>query len=309
VRLVGEPLADPAWLPAALLARRAAQDVKVALVGEGADELFGGYPTYIGAGVAERFARLPRWAKSLFRRAVQALPPSQKKVTISFLLKRFVQGTDSEGIARHSLWVSSIAPPLLRRLGVAPPELQSEEAGPGHLIDRVQRWDLETMLAEGLLTKADRASMSSALELRAPFLDEGVMEFAKSLPLEDRVRGFTTKVFLKRYALRYLPKEIVHRRKRGLSVPIGSWLRGPLREWVATVLGSGRLERVGISNAAAQDLFAEHCERKADHARALWTLLVLSEWLDWIGRRKPSRVFPPIEVPGDFITAMAVSSV
>lgn len=283
VRLVGEPLADPAWLPAALLSRRAAQDIRVALVGEGADELFGGYPTYIGAGVAERFARLPRWARSLIRRAVEVLPPSQKKVTISFLLKRFVQGADLDGMARHCLWVSNIAPPLLRRLGVAPPELQSEEAVTGHLIDQVQRWDLETMLAEGLLTKADRASMSSALELRAPFLDEGVMEFAKSLPLEDRVRGFTTKVFLKRYAIRYLPNEIVHRRKRGLSVPIGRWLRGPLREWAAAALGSGQLERVGISNAAAQDLFAEHCEGKADHARALWTLLVLIEWLDWLG--------------------------
>ena len=108
--LVGEPLADPAWLPAALLARRAAQDIRVALVGEGADELFGGYPTYIGAGVAEQFARLPRWAQSLVRRAVEALPPSQKKVTISFLLKRFVQGADLEGIARHRLWVSNIAP-------------------------------------------------------------------------------------------------------------------------------------------------------------------------------------------------------
>ena len=288
IRLVGEPLADPAWLPAALLARRAAQDVRVALVGEGADELFGGYPTYIGAGVAAQFARLPRWARSLVRRAVETLPPSQKKVTISFLLKRFVQGADLDGIARHCLWVSNIAPALLRRLGVAPPELEIEEAAGGHLIDRVQRWDLETMLAEGLLTKADRSSMSSALELRAPFLDAGVMEFAKALPLADRVRGFTTKVFLKRYAMRYLPAEIVHRRKRGLSVPIGRWLRGPLQEWAAAALASGQLERVGISNAAALDLFAEHCEHKADHARALWTLLVLSEWLDWLGNETTS---------------------
>jgi asparagine synthase (glutamine-hydrolysing) len=297
VRLVGEPLADPAWLPAALLSRRAAQDIRVALVGEGADELFGGYPTYIGAGVAERFARLPRWARSLIRRAVEALPPSQKKVAISFLLKRFVQGADLDGMARHCLWVSNIAPPLLRRLGVAPPVLAREEAGMGHVIDLVQRWDLETMLAEGLLTKADRASMSSALELRAPFLDEGVMEFAKSLPLEDRVKGFTTKVFLKQYAARYLSNEIVHRRKRGLSVPIGRWLRGPLREWAAAALGSGQLEQVGISNAAAQDLFAEHCNHKADHARALWTLLVLVEWLDWLGNETHSLACEAAETP------------
>ena len=282
VHLVGEPLADPAWIPAALLARRAAQDVKMALVGEGADELFGGYPTYIGADMAERFIRLPAWLKSVIRRAVEALPPSEKKVTISFLLKRFVQGADLNGMARHRLWVSNIPPALLRRLGVAPMDLEGRGRGAGHLLDRVQRWDLETPLAEGLLTKADRASMSSALELRAPFLDEAVMEFAKSLPVEDRVRGFKTKVFLKRYARRYLPADIVNRRKRGLSVPIGRWLRGPLKEWAAASLEIGRLERVGIHTSAAMDLFSEHCQRKADHARALWTLLVLSEWLDWV---------------------------
>ncbi len=288
VRLVGEPLADPAWIPSALLARRAAQDVRLALVGEGADELFGGYPTYIGAGIAERFARLPGWIRSAIRRAVEALPPSDKKMTLSFLLKRFVQGADLEGIARHRLWVSNISPALLRRLGVAPMEEQNHGADGGQLIDRLQRWDLETSLAEGLLTKADRASMSSALELRAPFLDEAVMEFAKSLPVEDRVRGFNTKVFLKRYALRYLPKTVVHRRKRGLSVPIGRWLRGPLREWASAALASDRLERVGISAAAASGLFLEHCQRKADHARALWTLLVLSEWLDWVATETDS---------------------
>jgi asparagine synthase (glutamine-hydrolysing) len=299
VRLVGEPLADPAWIPAALLARRAAQDIKLALVGEGADELFGGYPTYIGAGVAERFARLPGPVKSLIRRVVEAVPPSEKKVTISFLLKRFVQGADLEGIARHQLWVSNIAPSLLQRLGVTPVNLVNRDAGAGHLLDRVQRWDLETPLAEGLLTKADRASMSSALELRAPFLDEAVMEFAKSLPVGDRVRGFNTKTFLKSYALRYLPKAIVYRRKRGLSVPIGRWLRGPLHEWASAALGCGHLERVGIHTSATLDLLSEHCQRKADHARALWTLLVLNEWLDWVATETDSRAGEAARLRGE----------
>jgi asparagine synthase (glutamine-hydrolysing) len=131
--------------------------------------------------------------------------------------------------------------------------------------------------------------MSSALELRAPFLDEAVMEFAKSLPVGERVQGFNTKVFLKRYALRYLPEEIVNRRKRGLSVPIGRWLRGPLQEWASTTLECGRLEQIGIHTSAALDLFSEHCQRRADHARALWTLLVLSEWLDWVATETDSR--------------------
>ena len=282
IKTGGEPLADPAWLPTALLARRAAQDVPMALVGEGADELFGGYPTYIGAGVAERFARLPAWIRAAIRRVVASLPVSDKKMTISFLLKRFIQGAELGGMTRHELWMSNITPPVLSRLGISPAASVVDDAGSGSLLDRVQRWDLENFLAEGLLTKADRASMSSALELRAPFLDESVMAFAASLPVADRVQNFSTKIFLKRYALRYLPKSIVHRRKRGLSVPIGRWLRGPLREWAAKSLGNKRLEQIGIRTPAALELLSEHCRHQADHARALWTLIVLSEWLDWV---------------------------
>jgi asparagine synthase (glutamine-hydrolysing) len=289
IRMVGEPLADPAWIPTSLLARRAAKEVKMAVVGEGADELFGGYPTYIGAWVAERFEQLPAWIRSAIGAVVEALPPSEKKVTISFLLKRFVEGYGRDGMTRHQFWASSISPVLLRRLGVQAIDLEHYNADGGDLLDRAQRWDLETLLAEGLLTKADRASMSSALELRAPFLDQAVMEFAKSLRVEDRVRGFKTKVFLKRYARRYLPDHIINRRKRGLSVPIASWLRGPLKEWATAMLEKGLLEQVGIHTSAALELFAEHFQRKADHSRALWTLLVLAEWLDWVATETISR--------------------
>lgn len=282
IRMVGEPLADPAWIPTSLLAQRAAQESKMVLVGEGADELFGGYPTYIGAGVAKSFAQLPSWLRFAISRLVEALPLSEKKVTIPFLLKRFVAGGSWKDMTRHRLWVSNITPALLRRLGVAPIDLESNDAGDDDLLDRAQRWDLETLLAEGLLTKADRASMSSALELRAPFLDEAVMEFAKSLRVEDRVQGFKTKIFLKRYARRYLPNNIVNRRKRGLSVPITSWLRGPLKEWATAMFEKGRLEQVGIHTSTAMEFLSEHCQRKADHARALWTLLVLGEWLEWV---------------------------
>nr|UXE45729.1 asparagine synthetase [glutamine-hydrolyzing] 1 [uncultured bacterium] len=281
IRMVGEPLADPAWIPTTLLAQRAAQEIKMALVGEGADELFAGYPTYVGAGIAKYFVQLPSWLRFAIRRTMEAFPPSERKVTISFLLKRFLEGADLNGMKRHLLWISSIPPKLMRRLGITPIDLEGHDETDGSLLDRAQLWDLETLLAEGLLTKADRASMGSALEVRAPFLDIAVTEFAKSLPDEDRVQGFRTKVFLKRYARRYLPNYVVNRRKRGLSVPIGSWLRGPLKDWAIATLKSGRLEEVGIQTFAALELLSEHCQRKADHARAIWTLLVLGEWLDW----------------------------
>ena len=114
--MVGEPLADPAWLPTALLANRAAQDVRLALVGEGADELFGGYPTYLGAGFAERYGRLPRWLRAAFRRFIESRPPDDKKVSVAYLLKRFVRGAELDGMVRHQLWTSNITPEILARL-------------------------------------------------------------------------------------------------------------------------------------------------------------------------------------------------
>jgi asparagine synthase (glutamine-hydrolysing) len=282
VRQVGEPLADPAWVPSALLARRAAQDVRVALVGEGADELFAGYPTYFGAELAGYYARLPNPVRVSIRRAVESWPASDKKVTINFLLKRFILGDELDYLGRHILWTSCISPATLNRLGVTPPLSTRPNYSKAEMLDRLQQQDLETSLAEGLLTKADRASMKSALELRAPFLDQEVMAFAASLPEKERIHHFQTKVFLKRYALRYLPKEIVHRKKRGLSVPLSSWLREPLYDWAKSRLSSPLLERTGVNRYVAQELLQEHMQRKADHARAIWTLIVLSEWLEWV---------------------------
>lgn len=286
----GEPLADPAWVPTALLSERAAQDIRLALSGEGADELFGGYPTYFGAGLAERYARLPGALRAALRTLIERWPPSDRKVTLSFLLKRFVQGDNLEGIARHVLWNASLAPATLARLGIVPALRVWEPPADTSLLDRIQHYDLERSLAEGLLTKADRASMHSALELRAPFLDPAVMEFAATLPARERVRGIQTKVFLKRYATRYLPEDIVYRKKRGLSVPLSRWLREePLLPWVEAALSRPALDRLGLDRQAIAALLQEHLRRQADHGRALWALVVLSEWLDWLDTAAPAR--------------------
>ena len=256
------------------------------------NEIFGGYPTYLGARFGELYARWPRPLRLATQRVVEAWPASDKKVALSFLLKRFVQGSDLDGVSRHLLWTTNLSPALMKRLGLPPHQFQVEDGLPRNLLDAVQQLDLKTSLAEGLLTKKDRGSMSSALELRSPFLDHQVMEFAASLPARERVRGLTTKVFLKRYALQYLPRSIVFRKKRGLSVPLSSWLRGSLYEWARSVLASSRLDQVGIRHGAALELLEEHRLRRADHGRALWTLLVLNVWLEWAEDRLSSP--PPI---------------
>ena len=274
-----EPLADPAWAPTARLAAEAARSLRVVLSGEGADELFGGYPTYAGIAVAGLLGRLsPGWRRRLARAAAR-LPPSDRKVTLSFLLRRLGEGLELEGIARHREWTAAIPAALLARLrpGRQPP---APDAGEGCLLDAAQAFDLETTLAEGLLTKADRAAMGFGLEVRAPYLDRQVLELAARLPPADRVRGLRTKVLLKRYARTLLPRRVVAARKRGLSVPLASWLRGPLAEPARAALDSSRLELLGVDRAVATALFAEHCARRADHSRPLWTLIVAALWLD-----------------------------
>ncbi len=279
VSMTGEPLADPAWIPTALLSRRASQDVRLVFSGEGGDELFGGYPTYPGATLAMYYENLPRFFRQIIRKITESLPPSDRKVPLSFLAKKFVEAEGMKPFARHFAWTANISPGLLKRLCITP--IVPEEPDEDSVLDLIQLFDFETSLAEGLLSKADRGGMSASLEIRCPFLDYPVMEFAASLPQRSRVRGITTKAFLKSYALNYLPKDIVYRRKRGLSVPLASWLRGPLRDWAEDKLKSGRLEQVGVCTEGALSLMGEHLSRQADHARPLWTLLVLDEWLIW----------------------------
>ena len=283
IATTGELIADPAWVPLALVARRAAQDVRMALAGEGADELFGGYPTYLGARYAHYYAALPAMLRNAFGRLVERLPVSDKKVAISFLLKRFVQGQELDGLARHMLWTASVRPDVLRRLGIEPPAARLPR-GAMELLDEVQLHDFEQSLPEALMAKADRGGMRHALEIRAPFLDRTVIDFAAGLPVQARVEGLNTKAFLKRYALQYLPRSVVYRRKRGLSVPLASWLREPLLDWAASRLSSPALSDAGIDQRAAMALLAEHRAKSSDHSRVLWTLIVLSEWLDWAQR-------------------------
>jgi asparagine synthase (glutamine-hydrolysing) len=278
----GEPLADPAWVPTALLARRAAKDVKLALAGEGGDEVFGGYPTYLAARVSETYAKIPKAIRSGLSAILHRLPDNDKKMTVSALLRQFVKGAHLNGVARHYFWKANMPRAILQRLGVSDVPPASIETNVGQLMDAIQQIDLETTLAEGLLTKSDRAGMASAVEVRAPFLDEGVLDFAATLPVEERVRGFTTKHFLKKYALQYLPHGIVHRRKRGLSVPLKQWLREPLHDWARQTISQADLAQAGISRHEALAMLEEHRCRKADHTRALWSVIVLAEWLRWL---------------------------
>lgn len=292
----GEPLADPAWAPAALCAKAASAEIKLALAGEGADELFGGYPTYIGIGLANHFARLPRWLQRSVEAIIESWPHSDKKVPISYLVKRFIRGVHQPPLQRHRLWTAHTDLNVLKSLtGVdcSGTDMPADEGAP---LDVIQRYDLENSLAEGLLTKADRSGMSTGVEVRAPFLDTLVLDVAAMLPASDRVDGMVTKAFLKRYALRYLPRDIVERRKRGLSVPLSKWLRGPLHDWTRERLAASRLPSIGIDGDTALRLFEEHAARRADHTRAIWSLAVLDIWLESLAHGRWRQSSPSNEI-------------
>jgi asparagine synthase (glutamine-hydrolysing) len=278
VDTVAEPIADPAVLPTILLAREAKNHVGVVLSGEGADELFGGYPTYPGHILASQFLRLPRPVRRVVKGLASRLPPSGDKVPLRWLLGTFLAGADLPWYERHTVWTGTDLP--ARPVGHDNPPLDAALEGMSPLRATMLR-DYTGYLGCRLLPKLDRATMLVALEARAPYLDPPLSTFALGLPVDFKVRGLTTKWLLKRVAEAVLPPRLARRRKRGLSVPIAAWLNGSLEADVDRLLAPARLRRQGLlSDVYVNRLVAEHRAGRANHARALWALLVLQRWLE-----------------------------
>jgi asparagine synthase (glutamine-hydrolysing) len=281
IRGVAEPLADPAILPTFLLARAARQYVKVILSGEGADELFGGYPTYLGHKLAPLYDSLPGFARRALRRFVRRVPASGRKVTLEFLLKKFVSDAEKPWIERHLAWFGTgFSSAVYKTPPPAMPELPSVPADRDPLTGAMLL-DYRSYLRDNLLVKVDRATMLSSVEARAPFLDRDMTRFALSLPADLRVRRTTTKWTLKKAAEAWLPKDVIYRRKRGLSVPIANWINHGLRGEVDRLLSPQRLRANGMVNEGhVADLLAEHRAGRANHAKPLWALVMLQYWLE-----------------------------
>jgi asparagine synthase (glutamine-hydrolysing) len=282
---VAEPLADPAILPTFLLARAARQHVKVILSGEGADELFGGYPTYIGHKVAPMYDTLPSFVRAALRRAVQRVPSSTRKVTLEFLLKRFVSDAEKPWIERHLAWFGTGLSMDVYKLRTDLPEMPVAPSNADPLAGAMLL-DYRSYLRDNLLVKVDRATMLSSVEARAPFLDRDVTRFALSLPPDLRLRRFETKWVLKKAAERWLPKDVIYRRKRGLSVPIASWINEGLRAEVDRLLAPERLRAQGLLDERhVGELLSAHRSGHANNAKPLWALIVLQYWIEnWAAR-------------------------
>ncbi len=300
-----EPLGDGSLMPMYLLSKFTRERVTVALGGDGGDEMFLGYPTFQADAVARRFESVlaRSWLGELGQTAswgARFLPVSNRNFSFDFKVKRFAQGLGFRGDYRHQAWMGSFMPaelgPVLHpdvrasALAVDPYETVAgfTETAPARgardHFDRAVYQYVRLYLIANVLVKVDRASMARSLEVRAPLLDRQVVEFAAAIPGELRLKGMTTKYLLKKAARGRLPDEIIDRPKKGFGMPIGQWLRGPLRGLGESLLAPVRLTSEGFFDPAeVQRLWHEHQAGTADHRKPLWTLLSFQMWLQRYG--------------------------
>jgi asparagine synthase (glutamine-hydrolysing) len=282
-----EPLADSSALPTYLVSELASRNVKVALSGEGGDELFGGYYTYVADLMAPRLRPLA-W---LARPIVERLPSSSGKVSFDYKAKRFVRGARLPPLERHHAWKEIFSPDARAELGCSsgydPLEVYRQHfertAGAKPLV-RMQEMDLNVYLVDDLLVKTDRASMAHSLEARVPFLDTQVSDLALALPTSMKVRGFAKKRLLRRAMAPLVPREILQGKKQGFSIPAAAWLRGELEPFAREVLSPETLRRQGYFRPeAVSAMFDTHVSRREDLSRQLWGLLTFTLWHErWV---------------------------
>jgi asparagine synthase (glutamine-hydrolysing) len=287
-----EPFSDPSLVPTYLLSRFTRKHVTVALGGDGGDELFAGYPMYAGLRWAEFYKRIPRALRAgLIEPLVKLLPVKTKNLSFDYKALKFVTGAKYDAIARHHVWFGSFTPEEQMEL-LTPEALAgtnsdiyaqarefAEDCDSRDLLTRLQSVDTRLYLAEDILTKVDRASMAVSLEVRAPFLDPRVAEFAASLPSHYKLRGHKTKYILKKAVNDMLPPFVTRRGKKGFGVPVAEWLKGKLRPLARDLLSPERVRRAGVFNPAyVARLQDEHERGVANHRKLLWTLLMFELW-------------------------------
>ena len=297
--ILDEPIADASILPTYLLSKFTREHVTVALGGDGGDELFAGYPTYLAHKLARLYEKYLGFLNPIAILGGNLLPVSDDNISFDFKVKKFLSWIGyPEGI-RNSIWLGSF--PFLENQKVLSDEIRHQfnrdrlvedisfyetECPFSDRMTLLQYLDLRLYLQEAILVKVDRASMACSLEVRAPFLDYELVEFVMNLPSNFKLKGFKSKYILKKAMEAYLPKEVVHRPKKGFGVPIAKWVKGPLKGLFSEFLSEKRIKREGFLNPAyVTPLLQDHLSNKKDNRKQLWTLLV---WELWLNRYNPT---------------------
>jgi len=291
--LLDEPLGDASIIPTYLLSAFTRRHVKVALGGDGGDELFAGYPTVQAHRLAGYYNRAPRLLrKGLIEPVVGRLPVSRANLSFDFRAKRFVSGAAHPVHERHRRWMGSFA--AEERTTLLSAQVRDRLAGSGHLklaeldgaevrdpINQVLLMDMRLYLENDILVKLDRASMMASLEGRVPLLNNDFVEYATRLPLSMKLRGLRSKFLFKRALRGLLPDTILDRPKKGFGIPVADWFRGPLKEQMLSVLSPERIARKGFfDGAAVAALVRDHLSGRRDNRKQLWTLFVFELWHD-----------------------------
>lgn len=279
-----EPSGDAGALPVWFLAKMTRKGVTVALSGEGADELFGGYLTY----QADLYRKLAEWIPRSIRRAALAcalrLPVSDEKIGIEYKLTRFLHGTLLSPEAAHIFWNGTFSDDEKQNLFLhSDPEvlakiLKTIKMRPG--VGRYMDFDQRYYLPDDILYKVDRMSMAHGVEVRPPFLDQRIVDFAARLPDSMKIKGGTSKYILRRLMKKKLPECVLSRPKIGLDIPIHDWFRGPLRTFLLDILSEETVKRTNLFHwPAVKDLIDAHLNRKVNVGYHLWGLVTLLIWI------------------------------
>jgi len=292
-----EPFADASILPTHFLCQSVKDaGVTVVLSGDGADELFAGYPTYLAQAAARGANAMPGSAKLLagLEKLTEHLPSSYDNITADYMARRFVQGAPLPPARRQATWLGAFLEDEMREVLSDDVLASLSDEAPWDLVDRcyaqangasslekLLHLDLKTYLSDGILVKVDRASMACSLEVRTPFLDHRVVEMAARIPASLKLRGRTGKYLLKKAIAPQLPREITRRGKKGFGLPVAHWLRGPLRELLLDTLGDGGAARTGWFEQPVVDrILDDHLSGRRDRRKLLWTLLMFRWWED-----------------------------
>ncbi|OQY43089.1 MAG: asparagine synthase (glutamine-hydrolyzing) [Anaerolineaceae bacterium 4572_78] len=289
-----EPFGDSSFIPTFLLSKFASEHVKVVLGGDGGDELFAGYPTLIAHQLIEHYVRLVPWhARTyLIPQFLKFLPTSFDNISFDFKVRRFLAGRGVPLQARHHRWLGSFVDgqkeklfqdwlkPALRDTYAATYQHASECDAKSSL-NQVLYVDMKMYLEGDILYKVDRASMANSLEVRVPFLNRNVIQFATRLPFELKLHRLKSKYILKKCLQGILPNSIINRPKKGFNMPVAYWLTGDLRELAHDMLSQERLHKQGLFHYPfIHDMLNQHTTQQRDHRKELWTLLVFQLWYD-----------------------------
>lgn len=275
-----EPFADSSQLPTYLVSQMAKQHVTVSLSGDGGDELLGGYNPYqFAPNIWQKIRIFPSPMRKLAAQLMSGLtlPDKIEKLISVFPAKdqhQFYQ-------LMMSHWTN--AADVVLNSGNAPVFLSDAKQWPA--TDSFEHWmmamDAGQYMTDDILVKVDRAAMANSLETRVPLLDHRVFEFAWKLPQHMKIRNGVGKWALREVLYRHVPKSMIERPKKGFSIPLSQWLRGPLREWAEELLAESRLQAEGYFNVRlVRKAWQQHCSGKADNALKLWSILMFQAWLD-----------------------------